>query len=74
MEQKAPSAAVAGGGQAPQAGRQQPAYDPNNGGHFGMLLPSFLSFALKHVSLRRLLFVNFLRLGRGEGGVRENDG
>lgn len=34
MEQKPPGA-VAGGTQAPQAGRQQPVYDPNNGGHFG---------------------------------------
>ena len=33
MEQKAP-----GAGQAQQGGRQPPVYDPNNGGHFGMLL------------------------------------
>lgn len=33
MEQKTP-----GAGQAQQGGRQPPVYDPNNGGHFGMLL------------------------------------
>ncbi|KAL8829704.1 MAG: hypothetical protein Q9191_001857 [Dirinaria sp. TL-2023a] len=36
MEQKPPGA-VAGATQAPQAGRQQPVYDPNNGGHFGLV-------------------------------------
>ena len=53
MEQK-PNP-VSGGGQSQQGGRQPPAYDPNNGGHFGKL------FALIHLATDLATVANYVR-------------